>query len=83
MRISTCQRRSRRSRRSTFALDCIISRDASGVNEVKVDVSNVNDETWHGTYLCVAAMLRWLDGGCLSQAVLFVLFHGSLWFDLP
>ncbi len=55
MRISTCQRRSRRSRRSTFALDCIISRYASGVNEVKVDVSNVNDETW---YLCVAEMAR-------------------------
>jgi hypothetical protein len=30
-----------------FALDCIIYGDASGVDEVKLDVSNVNDATWH------------------------------------
>jgi hypothetical protein len=42
-----------------FALDCIISGDTSGTeNCLQVDVSNVNDATWHGTCLCVAEMAR-------------------------
>jgi uncharacterized hydantoinase/oxoprolinase family protein len=41
-----------------FALDCIITGDVSGDDEVKVDLSNVSDATWHGTCLCIAEMAR-------------------------